>query len=59
MRYITDKGHDPYYGRSEMMRKQRAQLADALLTPDNPRFALVYPQKWRELQAMKEQQYAK
>lgn len=56
MRYITDKGHDAYYGRSEMMRRQRVELADAMLTPDNPRFALVYPQKYRELQALKDKQ---
>lgn len=56
IRHITDKNHDPYYGRSEMMKKQRAKLADAMLTPDDPRFALVYPQKYRELQALKDKQ---
>lgn len=57
IRYITDKDRDPYYRRSVMIARQRVELADAMLTPDNPRFALVYPQKYREIERMKEENY--
>lgn len=55
IRYITDKDRDPYYWMSDMVKKQRSQMADDFLTPDDPRFAVLYPHKYRELQAMREQ----
>lgn len=57
IRHITDKHHDVYYRESVMLQRQRVELADAMLTPDDPRFALVYPQKWRELEEQREEQY--
>ena len=49
LRYITDKYRDPYYWTSKVLARQRVDLADAILTPDNPRFRLVYPEQWRQL----------
>lgn len=49
-RRITDKQNDPYYRNSEMIRRQRIDMADAMLTPDNPRFRVVYPAQWRKLE---------
>ena len=49
IRRITDKGSDPYYDRSLLVQRQRYELSDALLTPDDPRFKVVYPKQWEEL----------
>ena len=54
IRYITDKGHDPYYWKSKMIREQRHEMADAMLIPSDPRFRLVYPEKWRELEKLRD-----
>lgn len=54
MRRITDKLTDPYYYQSKMIQRQRHEMADDLLTPDDPRFKIVYPEKWREMVANKE-----
>lgn len=50
IRRITDKAGDPYYRQSALIRRQRIELADAMLTPDNPRFRVVYPAQWRKLE---------
>lgn len=55
IRHITDKHHDRYYHESVMLKRQRVELADAMLTPDDPRFALVYPQQWRALEAQRDE----
>ena len=56
IRQITDKGSDTYYRESEMICRQRVVMADAMLTPDDPRFALVYPQQWREMEKARAEQ---
>lgn len=55
IRYITDKDHDPYYRKSVMIQKQRVEMADAMLTPDDPRFAILYPKQYREFERMREE----
>jgi len=49
IRRITDKNTDPYYDLSFMVKRQRYDMADALLTPDDPRFKLLYPKQYEEL----------
>lgn len=49
LRRITDKDSDPFYERSEMVQRHRYELRDAFLTPADPRFKEVYPEKWAEL----------
>jgi hypothetical protein len=49
IRRITDKSSDPYYDSSFIIMRQRYELADALLTPDDPRFKLLYPKQYAEL----------
>lgn len=51
VRRITDKDTDPYYNFSLMVQRQRWEHRDDLLTPNDPRFKEVYPEKWKELQA--------
>ena len=54
IRYITDKENDSYYWKSKMIREQRHEMADAMLIPSDPRFKLVYPEKWRELEKLRD-----
>jgi hypothetical protein len=49
IRRITDKDKDPYYEQSMVVARQRYELADALLTPDDPRFKVLYPKQYEEL----------
>lgn len=49
IRRISDKDTDPYYDLSFMIKRMRYDLRDALLTPDNPRFKLLYPKQWEAL----------
>lgn len=49
IRRITDKNTDPYYDLSPIIKRQRYDMADALLTPDDPRFKILYPKQWDEL----------
>lgn len=49
IRRITDKGSDSYYYQSLFLQRQRAELADDLLTPDDPRFKILYPKQYAEL----------
>lgn len=51
IRRITEKQGDPYYRKSQVVRAQRLEMADAMLTPDNPRFRMVYPEQWRKIKA--------
>jgi hypothetical protein len=37
-----------------MIREQRHEMADAMLIPSDPRFKLVYPEKWRELEKLRD-----
>lgn len=55
IRYITDKENDSYYWKSKMIREQRHEMADAMLIPSDPRFKLVYPEKWRELEKLRDE----
>lgn len=48
-RRITDKLDDPYFYKSEVIRKQQAQFSDDLLPPTHPRFKTVYPQQYAKL----------
>lgn len=49
IRRITDKLTDPYYWQSEVLKRQRVQMADDLVQPDDPRFAKLYPEQWRKM----------
>lgn len=49
LRYITEKYKDPYYWTSKLLQRQRVDLADAMLTPDHPRFKLVYPEQYKKI----------
>lgn len=53
MRRITDKGTDPYYNLSFMIKRMRYERRDDLLTPDDPRFKVLYPKQWEELYGAK------
>lgn len=53
IRRITDKLSDPYYELSYMVRRQRYDLADDMMTPDNPLFKDRYPDQWKELYGKK------
>ena len=53
LRWITDKDSDPYYYRSELLQRQRLEMMDDFITPDDPRFKILYPEKWKELQQPK------
>lgn len=54
IRHITDKHLDPYYNLSDIIRHQRQEYADALLTPADPRFRKLYPAQWRRMEAERE-----
>jgi len=54
IRRITDKDSDPYYMLSRLVQRQRAEYADATLTPDDPRFKEIYPRQWEELMKPKD-----
>lgn len=49
VRYITNKWKDPYWNASLKVRKDRELYADAMLTPADPRFKIVYPAQWKAL----------
>lgn len=54
IRRITDKEGDGYYYKSELIRRQRIDLADAMLQPHDPRFRSVYPEAWKKIEAERE-----
>ena len=49
IRRITDKDSDPYYDRSLIVQRSRYEMADDLMTPDDPRFKVLYPKQYDEL----------
>jgi hypothetical protein len=49
-RRITGKTKDPYYRRSEGLRKAVKKLEIDLLQPSDPRFRIHYPEMWRKIQ---------
>jgi hypothetical protein len=49
IRRITDKADDPYYRLSLLVRRQRVDMEDDFLTPDNPRFKQLYPEQYKKL----------
>jgi len=53
IRRITDKSSDPYYNQSIFLMRQRNEMALDLLTPDDPRFKILYPKQWKELMGKK------
>ncbi len=53
-RHITDKHLDPYYHLSAMVKQQRYDMRDDLLTPADPRFRIVYPKQWAQLEEERE-----
>jgi len=55
VRYINNKWRDPYWELSPRVRRDRLKHADDMLTPNDPRFAKVYPQQWKAIQARKEE----
>jgi hypothetical protein len=48
IRRITDKNTDPYYDLSFNLQRQRYDLKDDLLTPEDPRFRVLYPKQYEE-----------
>lgn len=54
IRRITDKSDDPYYYQSMFLQRQRMDMAMDLLTPDDPRFRILYPKQWEELYGKKQ-----
>lgn len=54
IRRITDKHNDPYYHKSLIMRRERAERADDMLQPHDPRFRIVYPEVWKKMEAERE-----
>lgn len=48
-RRITDKLTDPYYFKSQTIRRQQAKFADDMLPPTHPRFKLLYPAQYAKL----------
>ena len=53
LRRITDKGTDPYYDSSYLVQRMRFTMRDDLLTPEDPRFKVLYPKQWEELYGQK------
>lgn len=49
VRRITDKDTDPYYDLSPLIARQRYEMRDDLLTPEDPRFKILYPAQWEKL----------
>lgn len=56
LRYITDKGADPYYYKSFYMKLERVKLSNDLVQPGDPRFRILYPAQYRKMQEDREQQ---
>lgn len=56
VRYITDKGADPYYRRSLMMKRERMKMAMDLVQPSDPRFRILYPQQYQKMKEDRERQ---
>lgn len=54
VRYITDKSLDPYFMLSERLKRERFIAGDDLLQPSDPRFKVVYPRQWEQLEAERE-----
>lgn len=50
---------DPYFYKSQRLRKERILYADDLLTPNDDRFRIVYPDKWRELERQRAEREAR
>lgn len=49
VRYITDKLTDPYFINSPFVRAQQVEFEDAMLSPDNPRFKVLYPEAYDKI----------
>lgn len=54
IRRITDKLSDPYYEMSPMIQRHRWELQDAFITPDDPRFKVLYPAQYEALMKNKD-----
>lgn len=54
LRYITDKGADPYYYRSFYMKQERRKLTADLVQPGDPRFRILYPAQYKKMQEDRE-----
>lgn len=57
-RFITDKHVDPYFEKSRLVAAQRAEFADDLVQPSDPRFKKLYPAAWKELEDARERSEA-
>ena len=49
LRYITDKLTDPYFHLSPFVKAQQAEFEDAMLSPDHPRFKVLYPEAYDKI----------
>ncbi len=47
IRRITDKANDPYFVCSTLQRMNARKHADDFLTPEDPRFAVKYPEQYK------------
>lgn len=54
IRYITEKHLDPYFRKSKKLRYLRRKYANELIQPNDPKFALLYPEKAREMSLAKD-----
>lgn len=52
-REITLK--DRYYDQSRLVREERDRHADDFITPNDARFKLLYPDRWREIEREREE----
>lgn len=57
VRYITDVHKDPYFHLSNKVKHEREKYADYFVTPDNPRFKVLYPQAWAALELGREKRH--
>lgn len=49
IRRITDKLSDPYYLKSEKIRREQGMFHDDMLEPAHPRFRQLYPKQYARL----------
>lgn len=54
-RHITDMVYDPYWSRSRNVHRDRMKHEDAMLTPHDYRFRLLYPKQWAEIERKREE----
>ena len=54
VRYSTDKHLDPYFKKSEKMKREREKYRDDLVQPGDSRFKSLYPEQWDKMEEANE-----